>query len=998
MTTTRICKDIFKAIHQGKWLDIKYKNKSDNITHYWIGVKNIQIETRMLVVDGLRLGQLALTELIIRLDAIQSSSVLDGTYCEINQALCDDISESPEKYKDLFGDIANLKILDYYEECNKLDATPYSCEYELVNYLDRDNVPSSDIPLSDEQFTKIVNCFSVEKKQKGGPLELKQLGMNVMGIHTHKGLYLLAYRRLFVDVKEQSLHAEKEITICKEFDIGGEKLSIGQFLDADDLRLLEDFEKNQEKIKDRIARNSPDTGGVDDMPYFVAVGVNILADLQYEYRAILDKYASANVTDPISAFFGELLSRPKRRKEYPIALLDDKVNLDQLLAISNAMKYPLTYVQGPPGTGKTSTIINTMLTAFFDERTVLFASYNNHPVDGVHGTLRNMQYRGRPIAFPVLRLGNRRKVEEALKDLKSLYDYAGKLNIDDYTLERVRDAKLKRSAELTELLKRHQEILNWKERREAIETLLRSGSHFGFRMRLQEQLNAVDQKLSELGSVSNEQALALVAKDTEGFREYLYYTSIKFVKRLDEPRNKELLKILEITDPIEQVKAFNLYTRDEDNLKKLLRVFPIILTSCVSANKLFGREPVFDMVIIDEASQCNTAIALLPVMRGESLMLVGDPQQLNPVVLLTEANNRILRQRFKVADEYDYIRNSVYKTFLACDSVSDEVLLSYHYRCHPKIIQFNNKKYYNNRLNVRSSAKSDRPLIFAETNDSKPDQRNTAPLEAERVVELVKRNRDKKIGIITPFVNQKQMIQHMLRENNIADVPCGTVHAFQGDEKDIILFSLALTSKTSNSTYKWLKSNRELINVAVSRAKEQLVLVANSEQLNRLHAGQAEDDLYELAQYVKRNGESTVTQKKAASRALGIKAYSTETEAAFLENINHAIENIMPEGIKYEVKKEVAIATVFSQNLSGIDLFYSGRFDFVVYERRGQMPVLAIELDGKEHFESEIVKARDLKKREICQTHGFELIRIENSYARRYQYIKDILISFFKRA
>lgn len=60
------------------------------------------------------------------------------------------------------------------------------------------------------------------------------------------------------------------------------------------------------------------------------------------------------------------------------------------------------------------------------------------------------------------------------------------------------------------------------------------------------------------------------------------------------------------------------------------------------------------------------------------------------------------------------------------------------------------------------------------------------------------------------------------------------------------------------------------------------------------------------------------------------------------------------------------------------------------------MPILAIELDGKEHKENAIVRARDKKKNAICRAHGFELIRVENSYARRYNYIKNILIQYFK--
>ena len=58
--------------------------------------------------------------------------------------------------------------------------------------------------------------------------------------------------------------------------------------------------------------------------------------------------------------------------------------------------------------------------------------------------------------------------------------------------------------------------------------------------------------------------------------------------------------------------------------------------------------------------------------------------------------------------------------------------------------------------------------------------------------------------------------------------------------------------------------------------------------------------------------------------------------------------------------------------------------------------MLAIELDGKEHFESNVVMARDRKKQEICKAHHLELIRVENSYARSYQHIKGILEAYFK--
>ena len=150
-------------------------------------------------------------------------------------------------------------------------------------------------------------------------------------------------------------------------------------------------------------------------------------------------------------------------------------------------------------------------------------------------------------------------------------------------------------------------------------------------------------------------------------------------------------------------------------------------------------------------------------------------------------------------------------------------------------------------------------------------------------------------------------------------------------------------------------------------------------------------------EYVKKNGESHVTEKHVNSRALGVKPFSTATEEAFMANLNHALQNIWLSQNRYTIKKEVAISQVFESNINCSDLFYSGRFDFVVYERQGQdeIPVLAIELDGKEHFEDDIVRARDLKKNQICRAHRLQIIRVENSYARRYNHIKEILINYF---
>ncbi len=511
------------------------------------------------------------------------------------------------------------------------------------------------------------------------------------------------------------------------------------------------------------------------------------------------------------------------------------------------------------------------------------------------------------------------------------------------------------------------------------------------------QLKQVQDKLGALGEVTDREALALLDQNLEELYKYLFYTSARYIKRLDEEKYKELRYILFEENPETQVASFNKYLSKTEHVRKLQRIFPVMITTCISAHKLGGPEPMFDMTVIDEASQCNTAVSLVPIVRGENLMLVGDPQQLNPVILLDEMANQKLRKKYHVAEEYDYRKNSIYKTFLACDAVSDEVLLHNHYRCNRKIIEFNNQKYYNSKLNICSGSTERQPLVYMDVKSNPGRNKNTADREVEEIVRYAKGNQGKAIGVITPFVNQKKLIEEAIRREKLQNVVCGTVHAFQGDEKDVVLFSTAITDQTQAGTYEWLKNNKELINVATSRAREKLIVLSDSRNLARLHQKAGEDDLFELVEYVKRNGQSQVTGKQANSRALGVKPFSTATEEAFLANLTHALENIWLTQSRFEVKKEVPISQVFQNNINYSDLFYTGRFDFVVYERQGgeSIPVLAIELDGKEHFEDEAVKNRDRKKNEICRAHNMQIIRVENSYARRYNHIKEILLRYF---
>lgn len=183
-----VFRDIFRAIHKGKWLSIEYRNKEEQITKYWIGIRDLDIRGRSLAVDGLHLGQYTVESFPkIKIDSILSSRIVEGSYCPVNEALVEDIYLNPRKYSSLFDNTANLKIL---------------------SYLDRERLMGEFYELTQEQFQTIVKNFQYrvegEERQDGG-LRIKQLAMNVLSVHTSNGLYVLAYRKLNLDVKRRVL-------------------------------------------------------------------------------------------------------------------------------------------------------------------------------------------------------------------------------------------------------------------------------------------------------------------------------------------------------------------------------------------------------------------------------------------------------------------------------------------------------------------------------------------------------------------------------------------------------------------------------------------------------------------------------------------------------------------------------------------------------------------------------------------------------------------------
>jgi hypothetical protein len=320
------------------------------------------------------------------------------------------------------------------------------------------------------------------------------------------------------------------------------------------------------------------------------------------------------------------------------------------------------------------------------------------------------------------------------------------------------------------------------------------------------------------------------------------------------------------------------------------------------------------------------------------------------------------------------------------DPISKDIMLSYHYRCGRKIIDFSNKRFYDNKLNLEYLSEEGN-LSLLEVKNINSKLRNQNFEEAHAIVEYIKRNNIHDAAIITPFINQQLLINQMLKNNNIHDIKCGTIHSVQGAEKDTIIISSSISPKTSEKTFEWLKNNSEITNVAVTRAKKNLIVVADTEALDHLSKNK-DDDLYTLVNYIKSNGNIEIEPNEAKTIQIGYSNGSLN-EDIFYKTISHfcSIHNY------FQVKRNVKLSNLFFND--PILKHSKFEFDIVLYsiENNRMIPRIAIELQGGEHFGDFNRERCDARKSEICKEKNIKLIEIPNSYIKSYQTVKQLILS-----
>lgn len=313
-------------------------------------------------------------------------------------------------------------------------------------------------------------------------------------------------------------------------------------------------------------------------------------------------------------------------------------------------------------------------------------------------------------------------------------------------------------------------------------------------------------------------------------------------------------------DELREERAVNFRNREIErrNLQyKILNNAQVVCSTLSGSahDVLASMSMTFETVVIDEAAQCIELSAIIPLRYGcKKCIMVGDPNQLPPTVLSQKAASYKYEQSLFVRMQNNH-KDSVY-------------LLDVQYRMHPEISQFPSYEFYKSKLkdgpnmdkiNTRPwhSIKDFGPYRFFNIQGTQSKNERTKSLynviEAKIILEIVENlyrrfpdvDWSNKIGIISPYKEQIRLLKKTFVDKYgyliTKQIDFNTVDGFQGQEKDIILFSCV---RAETHTGIGFLSDIRRMNVALTRARASLWVVGS---VDALVSNKTWKDLYENA-------------------------------------------------------------------------------------------------------------------------------------------------------
>ena len=261
--------------------------------------------------------------------------------------------------------------------------------------------------------------------------------------------------------------------------------------------------------------------------------------------------------------------------------------------------------------------------------------------------------------------------------------------------------------------------------------------------------------------------------------------------------------------------------------------------------------------VIDEASQCDIASALPLLFRAKQVVILGDLKQLPHISKVLQQQDFQLVKKHGLWEDRPGWSYSVTSLFQLADVLRGQnrkVMLRDHHRSHAQIIEFSNEHFYQSGP-LRIVTRYDRlripypdqpairwvdvqcPTLFAPGDDGGAVNEAEAQAVVVEVERLIQGGYRGSIGVVSPFRAQVNRITQMVSQRpglarglGEADFLCGTAHSFQGDERDVMFLSPAV-SDTMPRGARWFvdasRDSKNLFNVAITRARAALIVVGN---------------------------------------------------------------------------------------------------------------------------------------------------------------------------
>ena len=448
--------------------------------------------------------------------------------------------------------------------------------------------------------------------------------------------------------------------------------------------------------------------------------------------------------------------------------------------------------------------------------------------------------------------------------------------------------------------------------------------------------------------------------------------------------------------------------------QEFIKTFPVILSTTHALRLSIPQNYLLDYVIIDEASQVDLITGVLALSCCRNVIIVGDTKQ------LPQITNEKIKTKLKTeaADSvYDYFAHSILSSVISLygDQLPREILRE-HYRCHPRIIEFCNQKYYDGELiPFTELSLSECPLLLYKTAEGnhmrQVTQGNKKGTYNQRELDVIIQEvldapelaiEQGNIGIVTPYRKQADEAGRLIS----GGVQSDTVHKYQGREKDTMIMSTVLSGTRGEYSLDFV-DDPQMINVAVSRAIRQFILVTDHDLFYK--KGKDIGDLIRYIQYSTLDENVIESQivsvfdllyRNYSSKLLWLKA-KMKSSAPYKseEALRVLLEDILSkeEFHRFAYAQQVLLRNLLNDTglLTPEELRYVNNrasLDFVVFYKQDKACVLVIEVDGFAFHENKPEQlARDELKDNVLRKYGIRFLRLPTNGSGEDEKIRNAL-------